>query len=137
MLLKPVIIKGGSHMSNFFSAWKEDREKAYKKRGFISKFSDYIVIVLILVFAVTYAYQSFTKPSVPDNKPTTEVNSVDNKDNHIQSTPSSMPQSDTKPNGLNLFHISMIDIVIVVVIAGAYCYFKFWKNKNDKKEGDL
>ena len=124
-------------MSKFFSEWKEDREKAYKNKGFFFKFSDYIVIISILVFAIFYVSQSFSKPSDSNIKPTTEVNSVDHTDNHIQ-TPNTMPQTDTSsPKGFNLFHISIIDIVIVVVVAGDYCYFKFWKNKIDKKEGDV
>jgi|LSQX01.1.fsa_nt_gb hypothetical protein len=124
-------------MSNFFSKWRDDRVKAYKNRGFLSKFSDYIVFILILVFAISYAYQSIAKPSDSNIMPTIEVNSTDNKDNYTQ-TPNTMPQTDTsKPKGFDLFHISTIDIVIVVVLAGAYCYFKFGKNKKDEKEGDV
>lgn len=109
-------------MSKFFSEWKENREKAYKNRSFLSKFSDYIVLILIVFLGISFVYQSIKKPSDTTNKPSTEVSTVDNKDND---TP--------KTQVFNLFHISIIDIVIVVVAAGAYCYI--WKNKREK-EGD-
>lgn len=121
-------------MSKFFSEWKENREKAYKNRSFLSKFSDYIVLILIVFLGISFVYQSITKPSDTTNKPSTEVSTVDNKDNNIQ-TPTTTTQNDTpKTQVFNLFHISIIDIVIVVA-AGAYCYIKFWKNKREK-EGD-
>jgi len=120
-------------MSKFFSEWKENREKAYKNRSFLSKFSDYIVLILIVFLGISFVYQSITKPSDTTNKPSTEVSTVDNKDNNIQ-TPTTTTQNDTpKTQVFNLFHISIIDIVIVVVAAGAYCYI--WKNKREK-EGD-
>lgn len=121
-------------MSKFFSEWKENREKAYKNRSFLSKFSDYIVLILIVFLGISFVYHSITKPSDTTNKPSTEVSTVDNKDNNIQ-TPTTTTQNDTpKTQVFNLFHISIIDIVIVVA-AGAYCYIKFWKNKREK-EGD-
>ncbi len=104
---------------------------AYKNRSFLSKFSDYIVLILIVFLGISFVYHSITKPSDTTNKPFTEVSTVDNKDNNIQT-----PQNDTpKTQVFNLFHISIIDIVIFVVAAGAYCYIKFWKNKREK-EGD-
>ncbi len=122
-------------MSKFFSEWKENREKAYKNRSFLSKFSDYIVLILIVFLGISFVYQSITKPSDTTYKPSTEVSTVVNKDNNIQ-TPTTTTQNDTpKTQVFNLFHISIIDIVIVVVAAGAYCYIKFWKNKREK-EGD-
>ena len=56
-------------MSKFFSEWKENREKAYKNRSFLSKFSDYIVLILIVFLGISFVYQSITKPSDTTYKP--------------------------------------------------------------------
>lgn len=129
-------------MSSFYSGWKESRKKAaeMRKKSFISKFTDFIVILFIVILVCTYIYSSMKVKFNPMNQGS---NSISNHVETKETEKGSLKEKAVVENMgnpiifiLKFFRISMIDTIVFIIIIAFYLYFRYYRNIKYDRESE-
>jgi len=133
------IIREDMFVNNFFSEWKKNRAEVYEKRSGFSKVTDYIAIILIVFVAASYLYHNITnKPPMAKQQELYGING-NNGDGLIKTAhKETLPQLEKQRQSvLSFFHISTIDIIIIITVIGVYGVLRYRKRLKSEKEGGL